>query len=213
MNTTVDESLHAFELATRIAPHLSAEAGYVWHPSRGAVHEDEDNPICAYLVGPGAARLVLHAGGGWCAKGRVAVSGCWPKFADGRIYTPRADERLEITCDARRDAKVIAKEIARRLLPVYEASLRRAVDYVERDDAAKARAEEAAHRIAAALGGDAHAKRSHDGSSSVWPMLDGLPNIIRVQPNYDRGPLITFDFEADEKTALAVLALLREGRQ
>ena len=65
----------------------------------------------------------------WGAKGRITISGCYPRAEDGR--RPYGTESHEITVTEKKTPQQIAKEIERRLLPKYLPDLEKAVKQIQ----------------------------------------------------------------------------------
>lgn len=191
-----------YELAVRIAAYLT---GPEVCPARWTA-ERVDGKQVANIVCSDGRRLYLNYGGGWAPAGRVYIGGSWPQYADGRTWTPSKEDRVSITVDAKRDARVIATEIGRRLLPGYSEAFRKAKAYVERDEANKAAARACADRIAAHFNVEA---RHHQNESNIWPGVLGLPYCLKVSPGHDgKTPMVDIHTEQTEEVAMKVLALL-----
>lgn len=148
----------------------------------------------------------------WQRRGRLVISGLWPRYADGQHWYPR--KRVEITCAATRAPKEIAKEIRRRLLPAYEIEFARAIADVRQTDNRQEEAQLVAERLAAAIGGTL-GRGGHLHTNDVH--IRGAPERIyrlRVAPacSWDD---VRVHFEVsglDPDTAAEVLAVIARAQ-
>lgn len=102
MNTDTANKPGLIVLAQQIAEHLS-----------GWTAEAHDSGWLAYLVHLAGPRLTLRTD-----RERVTVHGAWPVDSNRQQYCPYG-KRAEITCATARRPEAIAKDIERRLFPVY----------------------------------------------------------------------------------------------
>jgi hypothetical protein len=196
----------AYELATHMAPHLPGAAQWTAAPSP----HDANDPNFALLVrGADAAEISVRLGA-YRQEDRVIFRAGWPKYTDGRTYTPR--EYLSITCLVSRDPKALAREVERRLLVTYDPAYHAALEDVRASDRAAADAWSVAQRIARAVGAELPEDRHRCNSAAVH--LRGGPErlyTLKIHPGYgdDRSVTVSFDVHSvDENTALAMLAVL-----
>ena len=212
MNTTT-ERLDVRECAVRLAPHLSALAASAlrWRVHHYGDDRDDSRDHAQLVVtteGPEtAARLYLSADGG-----RIHVSGCFPMLESGRIYSPPGkDDYGRITLDAKRDAKVLAREIERRCFSVYLPAYRQAMAYVARDGASRKGARDAAAIIAATAGCEPRKQGGGDGVD-LFPSTPGCYR-VQIHPGHDTAePHVSMQLEhVSPAQAVAVLALLKGG--
>lgn len=85
---------------------------------------------------------------------RIIFTGIPPRFADGERYYGNGEERPSITCASSRAPEAMAREIRRRLIPTYDHAYAVARAYVDRHDARRVQAEQAAERLAFVTGGE-----------------------------------------------------------
>ena len=125
------------ETAAQIAGHL---AGWTLKPT--------EYTHFATLGAADGAELHLSSSR---VRGRLSVSGNYPRGRNGDWYGPHQD-RPRITVAADRPAASIAQEIARRLLPQYLPQYQEAVARKAKTEALSARASAIAGDVAALLG-------------------------------------------------------------
>ena len=198
----------AYELAERIAKHLSGPAR--WLANRRLDGDGDELRDNADLVRDSDGARISLCVGGYRQEGRVTFRTNWPKYHDGTAFQPRAYP--SITCGAGRDAKGLAQEIERRLLVDYNPAYRAALDAVRASDAAAGEAWSTAERIGEAIGAELPAANHRPRNGEAVQLHGGPENLWRlsVHPGYDGSPA-TVRVEADdldEKTALRVLAVL-----
>jgi hypothetical protein len=200
----------AYELATRIATHMPGPAR--WTAKRRISPDGEELPQSADLVRDLDGAAVSLCVGGYRNEGRVTFRPSWPKYADGRYYTPRAYP--SITCSAERPAKALAREIERRLLVDYDPAYRAALDAIRASDAAATEAWSAAERIARCVGAELPRETNHNQqrNGEAVQIHGGPSNVYRlkVHPAYaDRPTSVSFEVnDLDVETTLRALALL-----
>jgi hypothetical protein len=169
---------------------------------------DETGKRYAELVRPDdGAQLGVYVGG-YRQEGRVTFRAHWPKYRDGRPYTPRVYH--SITCSAQRDPKALARDIERRLLAEYEPAYRQALDEIRASDVAAETVWHAAERIAHTLGAEMPRDQPNNGANVA--LYGGRANVYRleVHPPYNDEPVrVSFQVGGlDEQAALEVLALI-----
>lgn len=99
----------------------------------------------------------LHFCVGWAAKGRLGISG---SFRNGlNQHLPYDREKTEITVSKDKTPAQIAKDIERRLMPVYERVLARAGEMKARCDEYEKEKSRALERVREAMGGDADVRQ------------------------------------------------------
>lgn len=176
------------------------------------------------LVLPEGGRLRVVVGG-YRHEGRVTFRGLWPTFRDGTAYS--GGPTHAITCAAGRPAAALAKEIQRRLLPVYLPAFHEAQRYVAHHDAHCSEAELIAARLAESIGARVKPCPSH--SSRRVQAGDGIPiedtpeavRRLQVDPGYvdtkgvhTRPTSVRFEvYGLDPDVALEVLRVLRAHEQ
>lgn len=178
-----------------------------------AAERFDDQPFTELARADGATIMVCVDR--WIPKGRVEFSGRWPRFADGSQYHD-SKPIPRISCSASRGAKVLAREITRRLLPDYEAAYAEAIAYVRQHDAAADEAGNVAARLVSALGTDAklgeNKSRKGDGVT-VWCQSMDSVRRIRVDPASpfsDRPLSVSFEVhDLDPAAAFEVLKTIQ----
>ncbi len=200
----------AYHLATQIAQHLPSPAG--WAPRFNAVIDETGNRYALLVRIADGAELGVTIGG-FRKEGRVTFRAHWPKYRDGRAYTPR--QYLDITCAVQRDAKALAREIERRLLVLYDPAYRHALDEVRASDAAAASAWHVAERIARAVGAELPSSPPSNGAAVA---LHGGPSGVyglKIHPAYGDVPCrVSVELnDLDEQSALEVLAIVIGNRR
>jgi hypothetical protein len=205
-NTLCTAANNAYELATQMAPYLPGPAQWTAAPSP---HDANDRHFALLVRDADAAEISLRLGA-YRQEDRVIFRAGWPKYGDGRTYTPR--EYLSITCAVSRDPKALAREVERRLLVTYDPAYRAAREDVRASDGAAADAWSAALRIARAVGAELPVDRDRRNGAAVH--LRGGPERIyglKIHPGYGDDGAVTVSFDVhsvDENTALAMLAAL-----
>lgn len=196
--------MDAHTLAQKLAQHLSG-----W----SAKDMPEDRDWGELVRADGATIRVVV--GGYRMDGRVTFRGCWPKYKDGTIYSGGKSEA--ITCAVERSPEALAKDILRRLLPVYDEVYSKALAYVRRADARSEEAETIAKRMAALIGGRAceNKCRRGDGISIIEEPEPVRRLVVRPAYNglYEESPA-SVDFEVhglDVDTAAQVLQIIKEA--
>lgn len=165
----------ATELARLLAPHF---------PDWTLVVERLDYvPHVAYLERPDGARLAMRVESSGAEKGRRAeiygIFPCLPGTSCQR-YTPAQAEARRIGVSVTRPPEAIAREIERRLLPVYLPAYARAVCYCVKRDELDAAGVEAARRVAFALGEGERAPTELRGGSARLIAYKMIPGVERV---------------------------------
>ena len=202
----------AYELARELAQHMTGPAPWMARPYRTADGELWPGHAELERVADGAAISVVVGGHG--NRDRVVFRAQWPRFHDGRIYTPR--EHLSITCSALRAPRALARELERRLLVDYAVAYREALAYVRASDAAAGEALRAAERVARAIGAtmptENRPRPRYGDTVALWGGPSTL-HALKVQPPCGESPVaIRFEVHSlDEATALRVFALLAEA--
>ncbi len=203
----------AYALASRIAAHLSGPGR--WTAQRHAVDPSARRCVAELRRETDGAEIGVSVGG-YHQEGRVTFRAHWPRFKDGRQWTPR--KHLAITCSAGRDPRALAREIERRLLVDYEPTYREALDYVRESDAAADDARCTAERIAVAIGAELPREGSYQQQRRGGEGVDlhGGPPCVRrlqVRPGYrDASTSVSFEVhDLDEETALRLLTLLGQS--
>lgn len=139
-------------------------------PGGWAVKERCDERVCrwANIRRPDGAGI--HLGMDWREK-KLCVSGCFPRAQNGQDFGPYRG-RVNIGVSPDRGAEAIARDIARRFLPLYleqhEEALKQ--EALHKDAVTKARA--VAVRLAKVLNVPAPDKNG-DGSCSLYLNLEG----------------------------------------
>jgi hypothetical protein len=200
-----------YALAQRIAAHLVGPGR--WVATRDPSLEPNERRGYAELRRETDGAEIGVSLDGYHQEGRVTFRAHWPKFKDGRQWTPR--KYFSITCSAARDPRALAREIERRLLVDYEPAYREALDYVLKSDAAANDARCTAERIAVAIGAELPREGSYQQQRRGGEGVDihGGPSCVRrlqVRPGYrDASTSVSFEVhDLDEQTALRLLALL-----
>jgi hypothetical protein len=205
-------AVDAYTLALRIAAHLSGPER--WTAQRHSVDPGARRGF-AELRREGDGAEIGVSVGGYREEGRVTFRAHWPRFKDGRQWTPR--KHLAITCSAGRDPRALAREVERRLLVDYEPAYREALDYVRKSDAAADDARCTAERIAVAIGAELPREGSYQQqrSGERVDLHGGPPSVRRLQvrPGYSDAPTsVSFEVhDLDEQTALRLLTLLGQS--
>lgn len=70
----------------------------------------------------GTDGMIIHFSQCWKDKGRLIVSGAWPKDGYGIEHCPRSEDRPVITVGLSVDSIKVAKDIQRRFIPQYQAA-------------------------------------------------------------------------------------------
>jgi len=96
-----------------LRPDLAALAQELARHLPGWTCEPRDSEWFASLRRDDGPSISIHNN-----RGRLSIHGAWPKGADGHHYYPH-DRSAEITCAVARPPASIARDIERRLLPVY----------------------------------------------------------------------------------------------
>lgn len=158
--TKIDVQRIARELAG-LEPFLG---GWVYQERRGDASES-----WATLERADGATIHVH-GNGYNSKGRLSISGGWPRTAAGEECRPwRGEGCPSIMVGASRPVKRIAAEIARRLLPEYLPRYAENLKRTKETDAARATSAERCAVLAALVNGkvrgdaDKSVSWSHDG--------------------------------------------------
>lgn len=144
VNELATRSNELFTLAQQVATHLPGK----WE----ATKHSEDS---WYVTLQGEGTASLHVGTEWNKKDRLTISGNYPYAPNGGgDYTRYADKERKprITVAKARGAEIIAREITRRVLPVYLEILAGALDSKAQHEAAQNKQRETAQRICDALG-------------------------------------------------------------
>lgn len=161
------------------------------------------------LVRNDGARVRMTVGG-WRSEGRATFRGVYPKFRDGETYY--GAKVASITCNASRPPRELAREIARRLLPVYDCQYASARSFISSHDDRDAEATLVASRIAATIGGKLRVGYSRNGDGVH---IHGEPHAVSrlvVLPAYGDtvGARVNFTVsDLDPDTAAHVLQIIR----
>jgi hypothetical protein len=197
----------AYHLAVHIAQNMIGPAR--WTARRHETNDETGQRYAELVRLEDGAELGVTLGG-YRSEGRVTFRAHWPRYKDGRAYTPR--EYLSITCDAGRDPKALARDIARRLLADYDPAHRKALDEVRASDAAAGVAWRAAERIARAVGAELPGPHNLPGNGAAVPLHGGPSAVygLKVHPPYEATPVrVSFEVhDLDEQTALEILAIV-----
>lgn len=168
----------------------------------------------ADILRPGDAARIRITVGGWQKEGRVTLRGLWPKFADGAEYC--STKSFDITCALARGPEAIAKDVERRLLPVYDPEFAEAFQYVKERNIRDVEASLVADRVARSIGGrvsDKNGLRRGDGIA-----IFDHPNAVRrlvVHPAYQDQPAsVSFTaHDIDPNIAVEILNLIRASEE
>lgn len=215
MTTTMDTHVpDSRELALRIAPHLAALTGGRW------TEEGENDRHSARLRLAGADRAPYtsaHDGAVlWIcvdSRGRAECAGVFPRMPGGRTYSAEREEHGRIAFDARRDARLLARDIARRCLTGYLGAYVKACAYARETVEAHAQAKLVARHLATAFGTGEPRTSDHDGHARVW-LADDVKGAhwLEVRPGWGDKPSPTVHVELSDLSpdkAAAVLHVLR----
>jgi hypothetical protein len=206
MNTTQEcYQSDAYELAVAIAPHMTDRFA-----ARGRVWDGERSKDYASLVRADGLEFSVstrsHA-----MPGRVTFRGCYPDLEPGFTYSAR--DYFEITCDAGKDRKKLAREVERRLLAAgFETAWREAREYVASWKKQQRATREAAERIACATGLTISDRSGERGNAIEFYRTPNSISRLQVQQpgvSDSEGPRVRFEiYGIDEETATRVLRIL-----
>ena len=175
MDYTADTDPHMNELARDVVTHLGE--GWSLDPNT----HGKGYPFIG-LQGPAGARLRIESN-----APRVVIDGIYPGEI-GHLY--RID-RHEISVSRSRGAEVIAREITRRLLPVYLPDLEKAQELVLRNAQNLAARLRLAQRIEALLpGSELRNRTSHQTDNEILLSIPGESRgTVRLENNGARAYL------------------------
>lgn len=191
MNETSSSSprVDAYELALRIAAHMGDE----WVAKAPKLENTAYSGLTRTSDG---AEIYIST------DRKKAHFGCeWPMYANGErwrlghgVSSPR------ITCAVGRDAKTLAAEIKRRLLPEYLPLYEKACADVRQSNTGMNQQTECAARVAAAIGGKVretsgqsvgarseirdgidHVYNLHVSGEKIYFEVTGIPEVLAVQ--------------------------------
>lgn len=195
----------SFVLAEKVVAHLP---GWV-------MRELPEGYECAEMVRESDGATIRVNAGGYRLDGRVEFRGCWPKYKDGSVYSGGPSEAITVT--DKKTPEAMAKDILRRLLPVYGPKYAEAHAYVRGHEARSEEAMVTATRMAALIGAEAGENKCRRGDGvSIWNEPEPVRRLL-VRPAYN-GVLgvspVSVDFEVhglDPDTAAQVLMLIKEA--
>ena len=195
MNASI-QHIDVYEIAVRVAPHMGGD----WQ----AVKRDGDHYANLRRLGDGAG-LYMNVD----HKGKLGIGCEWPKYANGESWQLSYNvSSPSIAVAALRDAKTIAAEIKRRLLPVYLPMFEKAYSDVQRTNSHHARQETLARRVAAAIGGSVY-EQSGKSVGARSEIKDGIDAIHNLHVSGDK---VYFEVNGlPEELAVKILLMLKEA--
>lgn len=146
-----ETKLDRLKLAQDVVRALAAH-----DPLSGWVVETKDHLV--KIRRPDGAAFSVHHDDGWAPRTRVLFSPDWPQGEGGEYYKPYAG-KWDITVAETRPVAEIAREVARRLLPVYLPAYVEALGKKDADDAARKLRRERADLVAARFKTEARHER------------------------------------------------------
>lgn len=203
---TTREQLRA--ITRDVAPELARETGDDWR-----YVPDDDTYAAGRIRRADGAQLWIH-GEGWTHQaGRIEIHGDYPRGPGNEvIYLDHQDRQrgmsTRITVAESRGPKVIAREIARRLLPDYLERLERVRERVARDDEHEARRRRFRGELAGILGATGQLLREERGGE-LYVNTDAAYVMARV----DSDGHVTFDrfTVSDAELARAICRVIAES--
>ena len=198
----------AYELAVALAPHFVdtfRAKSRVWDGARSKDY--------ASLVREDGLEFSVSTRG-HAMLGRVTFRGCYPELEPGYTYSTRG--YYEITCDAGKDPKKLAREVERRMFAAgFETAWREAVAYIAAWKMQKKTTRAAAERIARASGLTISERSGERGNAIEFYRTPNCLSRVQVQqPGAldTEGPRVRFEvYSIDEETATRVLRILVES--
>lgn len=151
--------------------------------------------------------------GGYKAEKRVTFRGHAPDYEDGNRTFAWGSGSPTITCNVERSPESMAKDILRRLLPVYDPKYAEALAYVRKSDANAREAQMVAERIAGTIGGSVGPNRARFGDGVAIHEEPDAVRRLQVRAAYNENPCAV-DFEVhglDPEVAARVLTIIREA--
>jgi hypothetical protein len=192
------------------AERLAISLGWHVFATDGGIHDNQiitKEPCVTIADRQRVPTLVI--GQDWRKGKRISVAGCWPRSeATGGVCSPSGmDGKVEATFSPEKEPSVVARELGKRMLPLYLAQYETQMVKVREWESFKANGEALAGRIQAAIGIN---KADRDGVRKDFYAPDADGNVgAHVSVSGE-----TVRIEASgltEAQALAILAIIKGG--
>ena len=126
------------------AKEVAAELGWRYH------EREEDRRDSADIDGPDGMKLYLN--NGYWDHSRITIMGSRPQSESRNHFSVNWPDNLRITVAPNRPARVVAKDIERRLLPNYREAFQKASEDIAERHQQRMGAQRIANNIAGILG-------------------------------------------------------------
>jgi len=132
----------------------------------------------------GIEEVVIYGSSGWAKAGQLNIFGDYPRTKDGRLAHSAA---ASINVSEKKTAEQISKDIARRFLPEYRATLQKAIEQIQDIDDREAKARADIDRMIAEIPGaycqDPYSSRHGTATRSHVYVRGSYGNKIEIARN------------------------------